>query len=272
MVESGADEILRGADSGDVAFCVVGDPFGATTHSDLQLRAREAGVEVKIVHNASVLNAVGAAGLQLYRYGEAVSLCFHSATWKPDSWHDRIRANRERGLHTLCLLDIKVKEQTDESLASGGKKLRYHPPRFMTATHAAKQLLEVEGRKKSGAYDENTTAVALARLGSEDQAIVVATLGEFARAGEAEEAAAAAAAAVASKSGDDDENKNENENDNNSDDEEKLSAPPLPGVESAAATAAADALLKRPLGGPLHSLVIAGEIHAVEAELLDTFR
>ena len=46
----------------------------------------------------------------------------------------------------------------------------------------------------------------------------------------------------------------------------------VPGVASAAATAAADALLKRPLGGPLHSLVIAGEIHSVEAELLDTFR
>ena len=117
MVESGAEEILRGADGADVAFCVVGDPFGATTHSDLQLRAREAGIEVKVVHNASVLNAVGAAGLQLYRYGEAVSLCFHSASWRPDSWYERIRANRARGLHTLCLLDIKVKEQTDESLA-----------------------------------------------------------------------------------------------------------------------------------------------------------
>ena len=55
--------------------------------------------------------------MQLYRYGEAVSLCFHSQTWKPDSWYERVRANRERGLHTLCLLDIKVKEQTDESLA-----------------------------------------------------------------------------------------------------------------------------------------------------------
>lgn len=120
MVESGAEEILENADSSDVAFCVVGDPFGATTHSDLQLRAREAGIEVKIVHNASVLNAVGAAGLQLYRYGEAVSLCFPSASGSgsvPDSWYEKVQANRARGLHTLCLLDIKVKEQTDESLA-----------------------------------------------------------------------------------------------------------------------------------------------------------
>ena len=118
----------------------------------------------------------------------------------------------------------------------------------MTATQAAKQLLDVEANKKLGAYDASTVAVALARVGAEDQAIVVATLGEFARAGEAEERAAA------------------------EDAEEAGESELLPGVASAAATAAADALLRRPLGGPLHSLVIAGEIHSVEAELLDTFR
>ena len=42
----------------------------ATTHTDIQLRARERGIPVKVVHNASVMNAVGACGLQLYRFGE----------------------------------------------------------------------------------------------------------------------------------------------------------------------------------------------------------
>jgi len=119
----------------------------------------------------------------------------------------------------------------------------------MTATQAAKQLLEVEARKKLGAYDARTVAVALARVGAGDQAIVVATLGEFVGAGEAEEEAATREAEEAGEGGE-----------------------LLPGVASAAATAAADALLRRPLGGPLHSLVIAGEIHSVEAELLETFR
>ena len=40
LVESGADTILQNADSVDVAFLVVGDPFGATTHTDLLLRAK----------------------------------------------------------------------------------------------------------------------------------------------------------------------------------------------------------------------------------------
>lgn len=42
-------------------------------------------------------------------------------SWRPDSFYDRIAANRRAGLHTLCLLDIKVKEPSLESLARGKK-------------------------------------------------------------------------------------------------------------------------------------------------------
>ena len=53
-----ADECLvEGARNDDVAFLVVGDAFGATTHMDLVLRAREAGVRVEVVHNAGIMNA-----------------------------------------------------------------------------------------------------------------------------------------------------------------------------------------------------------------------
>jgi diphthine synthase len=83
MVENDADLILEGADQIDVAFLVVGDPFGATTHTDLQLRARERGIPVRVIHNASVMNAVGACGLQLYKFGESVSIVFFTDTWRP---------------------------------------------------------------------------------------------------------------------------------------------------------------------------------------------
>lgn len=48
LVESNSDEILADAKEADVAFCVVGDPLGATTHTDLHLRAHEAGIEVHL--------------------------------------------------------------------------------------------------------------------------------------------------------------------------------------------------------------------------------
>ena len=59
LVESGADQILEEAQDDTIAFLVVGDPFGATTHSDLMLRAQEKGILTKTIHNASIMNAIG---------------------------------------------------------------------------------------------------------------------------------------------------------------------------------------------------------------------
>lgn len=57
--------MLDEAKNTDIAMLVVGDPFGATTHSDLVLRAKEKDIEVQIIHNASIMNAVGCCGLQV---------------------------------------------------------------------------------------------------------------------------------------------------------------------------------------------------------------
>ncbi|KAJ9519556.1 hypothetical protein QJQ45_000648 [Haematococcus lacustris] len=179
MVEMSAETILEGAEQQDVAFLVVGDPFGATTHTDLLLRARELGIPVRVVHNASVMNAVGAAGLQLYRFGEAVSIVFFSPTWQPDSFYDRIRDNRRAGLHTLCLLDIKVKEPNLDMLARG--RTVYEPPRYMTVNTAIEQLLLIESRRGEGAYDGDTTCVGIARLQADDQLMVAGPMSSVAQ-------------------------------------------------------------------------------------------
>ncbi|XP_075672687.1 putative diphthine methyl ester synthase [Castanea sativa] len=174
IVEEKADGILSEARESDVAFLVVGDPFGATTHSDLVVRAKKMGVEVKVVHNASVMNAIGVCGLQLYRYGETISIPFFTETWRPDSFYEKIKQNRLLGLHTLCLLDIRVKEPSLESLCRGRKQ--YEPPRYMTINTAIEQLLEVEQTQGGSAYNEDTDCVGFARLGSEDQLIVAGTM------------------------------------------------------------------------------------------------
>ena len=41
---------------------------------------------------------------QLYNFGETVSIVLWTDTWKPDSFYDKIAANKKQGLHTLCLL------------------------------------------------------------------------------------------------------------------------------------------------------------------------
>lgn len=72
LVEQGADKILNEAKTKNVAFLVVGDPFGATTHTDIVLRAKQLGVEFQVVHNASILNAIGACGLQVKKHASVV--------------------------------------------------------------------------------------------------------------------------------------------------------------------------------------------------------
>lgn len=50
----------------------------ATTHTDMVLRAREKGIEVKAIHNASIMNAVGCCGLQVRVYNSLIN--FHHSS------------------------------------------------------------------------------------------------------------------------------------------------------------------------------------------------
>ena len=81
------------------------------------MRARQQGIKFKVYHNASIMNAAGASGLQLYNFGQTVSVPFFTETWRPSSFVERIAENMRIGYHTLVLLDIKVKEQSEENLA-----------------------------------------------------------------------------------------------------------------------------------------------------------
>nr|CAG4637249.1 EOG090X0AVB [Ceriodaphnia reticulata] len=174
FVEQKAESFIESARNSNIAFLVVGDPFGATTHTDLVLRAKEVGVPFQVVHNTSILNAIGCCGLQLYNFGETVSIPFWTDTWKPDSFFSKIEGNLERGLHTLCLLDIKVKEQTIENMMK--KKPIYEPPKFMTNQQAAQQLIEIIKSKDKTRLAGDTLCVGVARVGWPDQNINVCTL------------------------------------------------------------------------------------------------
>ncbi|NWH20811.1 DPH5 synthase, partial [Grus americana] len=180
-VEQEADSILKEADVCDVAFLVVGDPFGATTHSDLVLRAVKLGIPYKVIHNASIMNAVGCCGLQLYNFGETISIVFWTDTWKPESFFDKIEKNRQNGMHTLCLLG---KHQLPRFLSCHllGKKI-YEPPRYMSVNQAAEQLLAIiQNRRLQGTepeITENTICVGLARVGAPDQKIASGTLSQM---------------------------------------------------------------------------------------------
>ncbi len=178
--EEDIDEILAQAKSNEdknVAFLVVGDPFCATTHMDLFLRAVKKGLIVEIVHNASIINAAGCSGMQVYRFGEVVSLPFFTENWKPYSFYDKIEHNFKANLHTLLLLDIKVKERSVENLLKG-KKI-YEPPKFMEIKTAVEQLIETEKAQGKNIINFKTKGIGLGRVGMKDQLIVAGCLEDF---------------------------------------------------------------------------------------------
>lgn len=159
------------------AFLVVGDAFCATTHSDLYLRAVKLGIAVQVIHNASIISSVGCCGLQVYRFGEVVSVPLWNEKWKPDSFYQKILQNRANGLHTLVLVDIKVKERTEINILRD-KKI-YEPPRFMTIRECVEQLLEVEDNRKEGAFGPETRCFGLARVGYSNQRIKSGAMKSF---------------------------------------------------------------------------------------------
>lgn len=144
------------------------------------MRCVEEGVKVEVIHNASIVSAMGCCGLQVYRFGEIVSVPFFTDNWRPYSFYDKIKGNATRGLHTLALLDIKVKEPTLESLARG--KPVYMPPRYMSTKVAAEQLIEAAEKQdgEQSCYNGETKCFGLARIATQTQLVISGSLKEFA--------------------------------------------------------------------------------------------
>ena len=124
------------------------------------------------------MSGIGCTGLQLYNFGQTVSMVFFTENWKPSSYYDRVKENVQLGLHTLVLLDIKVKEPSLENMARG--RLVYEPPRFMTVAQCASQMLETEEERQEGVFGPDSLAVGAARVGAADQKLVAGTLKELA--------------------------------------------------------------------------------------------
>ena len=191
-VEDDADTLLvEAARTQCIVLLVVGDPVCATTHTDLLLRCRQKNIPFQTIHNASIMGVAGACGLQLYQFGQTISIPFFEENWRPTSFYPKIQYNRNGNMHTLCLLDIKVKEPDYDAImrgktirsVNGEKEQPYLPPRFMTVAQAAQQLIETESDLcRENAYDIHTTVcVGLLRMGQSTQQIIVGTLEQLSK-------------------------------------------------------------------------------------------
>jgi diphthine synthase len=147
------DTLFEQAKNKNVALLIIGDVFGATTHTAIIQRAKELKINFTIVHNTSILNAVGETGLSLYNFGKTTSIPFdNSSVVSPIN---ALKQNQKSGLHTLFLLDLKPSEN-----------------RFMSINEAIGYLIKNK-------IKDNTLAVACCALGSSKQAIFYGNLKEL---------------------------------------------------------------------------------------------
>jgi diphthine synthase len=150
LEEENGFAILEAAKKGKVVFLVPGDPFIATTHVTLRVEAEKQGVKTRIIHGTSIISAiVSLSGLHNYKFGKTVTIPF------PENFSETpynvIFQNKNLGLHTLCLLDLKANEK-----------------QFLSINQAIAMLLELEKKKKQGIVTLSTPAVGVARAGSDN--------------------------------------------------------------------------------------------------------
>ena len=166
-VERDPEAILAAAADGDAAFLTAGDTMISTTHTDLRLRAEERGIETRVIHGVTAQSAASSlTGLQNYRFGKATTLPFpyaHGDGDVPGSVIETIDANRDRGLHTVVYLDIKV--------GTGPTGPDPDHEEYMTADDAADLLA-------NGWRDE--LAVVVARAGAPDAVVAADRLSALA--------------------------------------------------------------------------------------------
>ena len=150
-VEEDKNKILEQAKTKKVSLLVIGDPMSATTHVDLLLRAKKENIHVEVVHNASILTAIGIIGLQLYKFGKITSIPFPQDNFQPETPYDVLKINKKNAMHTLFLLDLKPEEN-----------------KFMTVKQALEYLLFLESKRKQKVLNQNTLAIGCARIGSDN--------------------------------------------------------------------------------------------------------
>jgi len=161
-LEENFQEILDLAKNKKVGLLVGGDALIATTHSALIIEARKQGIETEIIHNASIISAVGETGLHIYKFGPCLTIPFPEKTKGklPESVYEILKENKKRGLHTLCLLDVEEE-------------------RIMKVNEALEILLKIEEEKKEGVISLKDEIIVFAKVGSKKPLIAYGRMEEI---------------------------------------------------------------------------------------------
>ena len=153
LVEDG-QEILNASKSSTVVLLSYGDPYVATTHIELRIRAKLENIKTNTFHSASAITSmIGEAGLQFYKVGRLVTIMNEKkSTITP---YTVIFKNLAQGLHSIILLEYNHDENY-----------------FLDPKNAISNLLDVEKEQKRGVLNNDTFAIIASRIGFDTQKII----------------------------------------------------------------------------------------------------
>jgi len=154
-VEQQFESALLSAKKNDIALMIFGNALTATTHLQVLLDAKEKGIKYIVIPGISITNTIAETGLDEYKFGRTVTICYHERGFEPESFYDQLLENKKIGLHTLCLLDIKKDVQ---------------PERLMNCKEGIEILEKIKTKRKEKIELEY---VALLGMASEKQKMIV---------------------------------------------------------------------------------------------------
>jgi diphthine synthase len=152
LVEDGK-EILESAKSKKVALLSYGDPYIATTHIELRVRAMQENIQTSTIHASSAITSlIGECGLHYYKVGKTVTIM--SGIVSTTAYYT-IFDNLKLGNHTIVLLEYNQNRNF-----------------FLEPKDALSSLLEAEKEQTCKVISKSTYAIVASRIGHDDQRIV----------------------------------------------------------------------------------------------------
>lgn len=151
LVEDGR-EILDAARAKTVALLSYGDPYIATTHIELRVRAIQENIQTNTIHASSAITSlIGECGLHYYKVGRTVTVM---SGIRPSTAYYTIFENLKLGNHTVVLLEYNQNKDF-----------------FLEPGQALRNLLDEEKEQVRRVISDSTYVIVASRIGFEDQSI-----------------------------------------------------------------------------------------------------
>jgi len=153
-LEEDSYKIVEEAREKKIVVFVPGDPLFATTHLSLILECLRKKINYKIIHNSSIISAIGITGIHFYKICKIVTIPFKERANNFDYIKNSVKNRGDN--HVLCLLDIDLEKN-----------------RFLNVKEALKFLIDIN------ALSEEEEIVVASRLGTENSRIFYGKVKKF---------------------------------------------------------------------------------------------